>query len=175
MFVTKLAFGLLIGLVLLAPGEPEKRTTKSANDIAFEQLKKLAGDWRLANPKDEKDTSATVVSYRVIAAGSAVVETDFAGTEKEMLTLYHRDGDELVLTHYCGCGNQPRMRAQKSKDSNELIFDFDGGTNINPTKGMHMHDCRFRFVDANHFQTEWQMYVDGKPAGKHSFDLIRKQ
>jgi len=29
-----------------------------------------------------------------------------------MLTLYHRDGNRLVLTHYCREGNQPGMQAK---------------------------------------------------------------
>ena len=61
------------------------------------------------------------------------------------------------------------------QNPNEIIFDFDGGTNLNPNKGFHMHDAILRFTDDNHMHAEWQAYLDGKPAQKHSFDLVRKQ
>ena len=56
-----------------------------------------------------------VARYAVTAAGSAVVETVFPGTEHEMVTVYHADGSDLVLTHYCMEGNQPRMRAKAAR------------------------------------------------------------
>ena len=31
-------------------------------------------------------------------------------TPAETVTTYHLDGDALMLTHYCGLGNQPRLR-----------------------------------------------------------------
>lgn len=175
MLASKLAFAMLIGLVLVAPGEGQKQATKSANDVAFERLKSLVGDWRVANPQDENQKSQTALSYRLIAGGNVVIETDFPGTNKEMVTVYYRDGDRLVLTHYCGCGNHPRMKARAGDNPKELIFDFEAGANFDPAKDMHMHDCVYRFGDANQFHTEWQLYVGGKPAAKHSFDLVRKQ
>jgi hypothetical protein len=175
MFVAKLAAAMLVGFVLAGPGEPHQKTSKSANDIAFEQLKSLAGDWRVANPKDENEKAQTALSYRLIAGGSVVVETDFPGTGKEMVTVYYRDGDKLLLTHYCGCGNHPRMKARAGDNPKELIFDFEGGANFDPSKDMHMHDAVIQFIDANKIHTDWELYVGGKPAGKHSFDLVRKQ
>jgi len=44
-----------------------------------------------------------------------VVLEEFLGKEpggvRSMATAYHFDGAQLVATHYCGVGNQPRMRA----------------------------------------------------------------
>ena len=39
-----------------------------------------------------------------------------------MATLYHLDGDQLMLTHYCSAGNQPRMRA--ATVSTEGVIEF---------------------------------------------------
>jgi hypothetical protein len=75
----------------------------------FERLKSLAGDW--VNAKDAKDPKAPVaISLRVIAGGSAILEREFPGTPNEMVTVYHRDGDKVLMTHYCVLGNQPQMR-----------------------------------------------------------------
>jgi hypothetical protein len=175
MFATKLILGPLVVLVLMGSSASHKRAEKSANDVAFERLKKLVGDWQDGNAKTDAEKSVVVARYRVIAADSVVVEADFPGTTKEMLTMYHRDGDQLMLTHYCMCGNQPRMRARAGAAANEVVFDFDGGTNLNPAKGFHMHDAVIRFIDDDHIHSEWEYFVDGKAGGKHSFDLVRKK
>ena len=58
-------------------------------------------------------TDQVVSTYRVTAAGSAVMEVLFPGTDHEMVTVYHQDGDDLILTHYCAAGNQPRMKCRR--------------------------------------------------------------
>jgi hypothetical protein len=175
----RLALGLVVGGVLLASVAADE-PRKAANDpkdvqAAFERLKVLAGDWQLASPRDDTPRDQVAVRYRLTARDSAVVETLFPGTDKEMATVYHRDGDHLTLTHYCCCGNQPRMCARVGDDKEELVFEFAGGSNLDPAKDMHMHNCRIRFVDADHLHAEWEYYVDGKAAGKHTFDLVRKK
>jgi hypothetical protein len=175
----KFALGLLVGTVLLASvaADEPRKTANDAKDVqaAFERFKKLAGDWQLASPKDEASRDKIAVRYRLTARESAVVETLFPDTDKEMATVYHRDGDRLVLTHYCCCGNQPRMCARIGDDKDELVFEFAGGSNLDPAKDMHMHNYWVRFVDADHLHAEWEYYVDGKAAGKHVFDLVRKK
>jgi len=179
----KFALVLFFGTVLLgvlAAEEPAKTDKKpSANakgiDAAFDRLKQLAGDWQLANPKDEASRGKIVERYRLTAGGSAVVETHFPGDDHEMVTVYHRDGEQILLTHYCHLGNQPQMRAKMGDNKDELVFEFAGGCNINPATDKHMHSARIRFVDAGHLQGEWELYVDGKSAGKHAFDLVRKK
>jgi hypothetical protein len=164
--------------VSLAAGEPshcQNKVSSGAQDVhsAFERLKKLAGDWQIAASADKGAAKSVDVRYRLTAGGSALVETLFPGGEKEMVTVYHPDGDQIALTHYCMAGNQPRMRAKVGTDPDELVFDFADGTNLNPAKDFHMHDCRIRFVDSDHLHTEWEYYKDGKAAGKHAFDLVR--
>jgi hypothetical protein len=179
----RFSLGVLAGVTLLAavaadpPARTEKKAPNNGKDVrvAFERLKKLVGDWQQANPKDEADRGKVTVRYRLTAGGSAVVETLFPGDDKEMLTVYHRDGNDLLLTHYCCCGNQPRMRARVGRDTNELVFDFDGGSNLDPARDPHMHNYRVRFVDADHLHGEWEFYQDGKSASKHTFDLVRKK
>jgi hypothetical protein len=78
--------------------------------------------------------------YRITAGGSAVQETIFPGTKMEMLSIYHMDKGRLLMTHYCALGNQPHVKLNTRKSTaSELVFDFDGGTNLNPRRDMHMH------------------------------------
>lgn len=53
---------------------------------------------------------ATVpVELRFVSRQSVLLET-FGNPGKETVTTYHADGADLVATHYCGQGNQPRLR-----------------------------------------------------------------
>ena len=79
---------------------------------ALERFKALAGEWVAAEDGEMTKKGDLVARYAVTAGGSAVVETVFPGSPHEMVTVYHADGPDLVLTHYCVEGNQPRMRAR---------------------------------------------------------------
>jgi hypothetical protein len=183
MLRTSLSVGMLAGVLSLGSlsvDEPGPKSAKPNVDptptsFAWQRLKDLAGEWKLATAPGQADKGEIVARYSLTAAGSTVVETLFPGSDKEMVTVYNRDGDHLMLTHYCCCGNQPRMRAGCGDAQGELVFEFAGGTNLDPAKDLHMHGYRVRFVDANRFHGEWEYYRDGKSAGKHTFDLVRKK
>lgn len=141
---------------------------------AFEKLKTLEGEWI-----DELGTFAGVgevgITYRVIASGSSVVETMFPGKSFEMLTVYHLDGKDLVLTHYCAAGNQPKLKASPIQDK-VLKFEFVGGTNFHPASDNHMHEGWIEFLDENHIKGSWIGWANGKPSGhKVTYQLSRKR
>jgi hypothetical protein len=140
---------------------------------AFERFKALAGEWidvdGVAGPK-----GAVLATYRLTGAGTAVVETLFPGSKHEMTTVYHRDGRDLVLTHYCAGGNQPRMRA-RTVTGNTVAFAFDGGTNFDPAVDAHMHEAQIEFISAHEVRARWQSWDKGQPAPHApSFRLQRK-
>src|SRR5437868_15224505 len=105
--------GGLVLLALTAGARGDDKTVKApaaAPHPGLERLKKLAGTW-VAADKDGKPTDQVVSVIKVTASGSAVHETLFPGQAHEMVSVYHRDGADLVMTHYCSLGNQPRMKA----------------------------------------------------------------
>jgi hypothetical protein len=165
-----------LALVLLlpaAPPAPGVADAASPGRSAFERLKSLAGTWTGKAQHGDQGGDVTVV-YKVTAGGNAVEETLFAGTPHEMVTVYHMDGNEVVLTHYCASGNAPRMKLLPPNDPNVLLFDFTGGSNMKESD-FHMHSARLTFVDADHFKGSWGTLKDGKPAGSADFDLARKK
>src|SRR6267143_4219007 len=129
--IAALAALVLFGAVLAAPA----RTDSGARPAlaAFERFKALAGDWVAAEDGEMARKGDLVARYAVTAGGSAVVETIFPGQAHEMVTVYYADGPDLVLTHYCMEGNQPRMRA-KQPSGPRFDFAYDGGTNIDPQR-----------------------------------------
>ncbi|MCE9610398.1 MAG: hypothetical protein K8R23_09415 [Chthoniobacter sp.] len=126
---------LTLALLTTAASAAQPSVTPSA---AFEAIKKLEGDWR--GPAMMKGMPPAHSVFRVTAAGSAVQEIIFPGTKMEMLSVYHMDKGNLLMTHYCALGNQPHMKFNAAKSTpTEFVFDFAGGTNLNPRHDRHMH------------------------------------
>jgi hypothetical protein len=87
--------------------------------------------------------------------------------------VYHADGSDLVLTHYCMEGNQPRMRAKAPKGA-RFDFAYDGGTNIDPKRDRHMHSAWVSLLGADEIQSEWTELAEGKPVLVAKMHLLRK-
>jgi len=141
---------------------------------SLDAIKRLAGDW-VEVGKDGKPTNNVLSSIRVTAAGSAVQEILFPGTPHEMVTMYHHDGPDVVLTHYCILGNQPRLKVEFGKDANQLVFKFIGGTNLKPEKDAHMSGGVLTLVNDNELRSEWTKCEKGKVCDTFSFHLMRKK
>jgi hypothetical protein len=161
---------LSIGLTaLLGAGLALAAGEKS--NAGFEKLKSLAGEWE-GKTTDGKPVKAT---YKVTSGGSALSETLQAGTEPEMLTVYHMDGGQLMMTHYCSLANQPRMRAAASSgDPKSLDFQYVSATNLAKADAPHMHHLVVAFDDANHITQKWMLKGMG-PDQEVAFHLERKK
>src|SRR3954469_8639993 len=90
-------------LLALAPGAAAD--DKAAAQAGFARFKQLAGTWVAADDQG-KPTDQVIAVYKVTAARRAVHETLRPGGDHEMVTVFHLDGPNLVLTHYCAAGNQ---------------------------------------------------------------------
>jgi hypothetical protein len=172
---------ILAGLMLIALTGATRADDKPAKPAAdthpgLERIKKLAGTW-VESDKDGKPTDKVVSVIKVTAGGSAVQETLFPGTPQEMVSVYHRDGSDLVMTHYCMLGNQPRLKADPKAPANQIQFKFAGGTNLDPAKDMHMHEGTFTFIDDDHLEISGVAWANGKPLEDHcvKMTLVRKK
>jgi hypothetical protein len=159
------AMRTLLAIALLACGLQAAETKPHA---LFEEMKKLEGHW----VSDSKDHPCEV-TYKITSGGSVLVETAAMGNHGEMITVYHPDGEDLALTHYCTMGNQPRMRASKNQKPGQIRFLGDGGTNMKP-EDKHMHSMTITFVDADHIREEWTMFDDGKEQAVVTINLKRQ-
>lgn len=107
---------------------------------AFGRLKILEGVW------DEAEYGR-VVEYHLTGKGSALIE-EFVG-DPPMTSVYHLDGDNLRLTHYCNAGNQPRMIAT-GYGADSLSFDFVDITNLRSPEAYHTRTLNITFLDDDH-------------------------
>jgi hypothetical protein len=156
-------------------GDAAKHEKTAKASPGLDQFKQLAGDWVGKMTEDGKAWLPATVKYTVTSAGSAVVETLGPGTQHEMVTVIHQDGKNLGLTHYCGIGNQPRMKAQVKGDSNVFDFEFTGASNMESPNDFHMHSVTYTIVDKDTLKVVWTSFNEGKKVGTSTFEVKRKK
>jgi hypothetical protein len=164
---------LVIALAAVAASSRAEDKAAPVNAQRFEALKNLAGDW-VAVGEDGKPTDKVISSIRVTSAGSAIQETLFPGSDHEMVNMYHVDGADLILTHYCALGNQPRLRAEPGKDVNKIVFKFVSATNLKSNDDHHINQATFTLDGTDHFKAEWVSCKDAKTCHQVNLDLVRK-
>lgn len=168
---------LLVGLSFAASGDDKHdHVPAGPKNAGLEKLKTLVGTWVSAD-KDGKPTEEVFSVVKLTAGGSAVHETIFPGQPHEMVSIYTADGPDLVMTHYCMLGNQPRMKASTKALTNKINFEFVGGSNLDPKKDKHMHAATLTIVDADHIEIEGIGWENGAPAKEmcNGMKLIRKK
>jgi hypothetical protein len=149
--------GLFLVLLLISTAA----LAQSPAQKSFDQLKSLAGSW-----EGSMDGQALQVSLRVTSRGNALLHEMKGAGPDDPITLFHLDGERLLLTHYCDAGNQPRMVATISPDGKSVVFDFLDATNLLTSQHGHMQRVTFTFIDADHHTEKWEFAMaDGKQMG----------
>ena len=133
---------------------------------AFENLKDLEGTW-----EGKEGTHIFALS----ANGTVVMETMFPNSPHEMINMYHLDGDDLVMTHYCAGGNQPTMKLAEGSTATDMSFEFTGGSNMDPEKDNHIHAGRVKVKENGELESSWIPYSEGKKAGEMTMTLKRAE
>jgi hypothetical protein len=137
-------------------------------------IEALEGTWTMID--DPKSEIATV--YKTTAAGSAVQEVMFPGMPHEMVNLYHMDGPNLVVTHYCAAGNQPTMVARSvstDADGAQVYrFDFKSVANYRPDQGHYMGNLTLRHKGDRLTQTWVSLDDNGHETEPMVFEMTRK-
>ncbi|MEE9218921.1 MAG: hypothetical protein V3U98_07615 [Acidobacteriota bacterium] len=157
----------ITALILLAGAAAAQADSEVAG---LEKLKALVGVWE-GQTKEGKSARAT---YELVSNGTAVLETLETGEEETMITVYHADGDQLMLTHYCGAGNQPRMRAGKAAAGTTLRFSFVDATNLQGAQAGHMHNLELKFEGLDRLIQVWTWREKGSER-EEVIELARKR
>ncbi len=124
----------------------------SKSQPEFDKIKSLAGNWE----GPATDAKPAHINYQVVSGGTAVMETIQGKSAALMITMYHLDGDQLMMTHYCMANNQPRMKADAATSSPTSIkFKLVDVTNLASPDDGHMAGLTIEWKDANHVSTHW--------------------
>ena len=153
-------YALLLGLTLAAGCA----LAQSDAQKSFDRLKSLSGTWA-----GEMSGQPGTVTYKLVSGGSAIMEDM---SHDGMISMFTLDGDRLLMTHYCGAGNQPRMVGAISPDGKSITFDFLDATNLASPQIGHMQHAVFTFADADHYSEDWTWTKDGQTQ-VHHMDLHR--
>jgi hypothetical protein len=136
---------------------------------SFDKLKTLAGSWEGTGAQGDH----LKVTFRVTSNGTAILSEMIAAPD-DMVTMFNVDGSRLMMTHYCGTGNEPRMIGKMSPDGKTLDFTFLDGMNFNSAQPGHMHHLVVTIPDANHHSEDFTFVTqDGKQQEHDHFDLQR--
>jgi hypothetical protein len=166
------AAGILLGAVLVLTNDASEDEARKA----FERIQKLEGEW------DERSTKGWggVKIVTVIAGGSAVLSTSridpHLGENESMATVFHMDGDRLLVTHYCVAGNQPRLVATSIRNQGrEIEFSFLDATNLKSPEAGHMHRAVFSLDSDDRYRTRWTFYRDGREEWMEEIVHVRRR
>lgn len=158
-----LALAVLVGLTTASAraGEPAQPAATTIDGPAlFERLKSLTGEWKGVW---EPGSTPTTVTYSLTGNGSALVE-DYRVGETTMSTVYHLDQQDLMLTHYCSIGNQPRMKASSvGEDGRHIQFELLDVTNV--TGPGYSKRLELTLIDDNHASVHYTGSRTGRRTG----------
>ena len=150
---------------------PEHQAATMPKD--FDTLKGLVGTWegkgKMHGDKEENITT----TYELTSGGTAIIEKLMPGTDHEMVTVYHKEGKSLAMTHYCAEGNQPHMVLKKATPTS-LSFAMTKPQGVTSMKESHMHALTLTMPDADTLTEEWTHLADGK-SGVVAFNFKRKK
>ena len=175
--ILQIAGPCVLALIVTSPSVASELTAQQV----FDQLKGLKGTWE-GQPEGQGDKAEAEAEasgpvtheIQVSAAGTVVMETMGPGTDHEMINMYHLDGDDLLLTHYCAGGNQPQMRLDLDQSTADLlVFDFVGGTNLDSATDHYIGSARIEIVDTDHMESVWGAYTGSEQVATMTFHLER--
>jgi hypothetical protein len=144
---------------------------------ALDQIKALIGNWNgtFQWTGGRHDTGSMNVTYYLTGNGSAVVENLMNESTPVMTSVYHLDGRDLRMTHFCGAQNQPRLKARRiDLDHGAIDFDFVDATNLRSSDAPHVHGLEIRLIDANHLTLTF-LFQSGSVESREEINLKRTE
>jgi len=155
----------------------EKAQTPAAAILA--RIAGLAGDWTGTAEWSGARTGSYALKARYYATGygSAVVEDLLSASDgvPSMSSVYHLDGSDLRMTHYCGTRNQPRLKASKIDLAGGAVdFAFVDATNLASPDAPHVTGLELRFGDDDHFTMTF-LFEGGGKSSRERISLQRSR
>jgi hypothetical protein len=138
----------------------------------LERIAALAGDWSgtFQWSGGRNASGALDARYEVTGNGSAVVEHLLMGGKPFMTSVYHLDGAELRMTHFCAAGNQPRLRAgDVNAAEGRADFQWIDITNVGPKNGGHVEEFSIRIAG----EDELELVFVFEGAGPRAVETIK--
>ncbi len=101
------------------------------------------------------------------------METWLNEDKPHSLTVYHRDKDALLATHYCPQGNQPRLKLVTGSNDDTIRFDFMDATNLASLDQSHQHMLSFTIVNNGALVIRDETYLSSAGPDVSELRLVR--
>jgi hypothetical protein len=163
----KFGFAVAAFIVLVAAA-PSRivGADSSGSEVAFERLKSLVGTWETVEKGSKRPGVAT---YTLTGGGKVLMEV-MGG----MATAYHLDKGTLVLTHFCGAGNQPRMRVKKiDSEGRHIAFEMYDITNHSNPESYYSSALDVRFLEDGTVELDYRGMTAGRESSQ-TFHLTKR-
>ena len=152
---------------------PASATLKNT-DASWKAISTLGGIWGIAEDDPGYDKNFRI-SLQAISNGTALVETFGDPAQRVTQTIYHRDGNNIMATHYCAQGNQPRLILTPPVTlSEKLVFSFLDITNLASKNHSHLVRLEFKILDGNRIE-RIETYRQGNEREVSGLKLVRLQ
>ena len=92
-----------------------------------------------------------------------------------MVSVYHMNGPDLMMTHYCALQNAPVMKFEKTGKPGEIKMGFAGGSNFDPKVDAHAHEGLIRVRDRDTYEATAIGWSGGKPGAARVSVMKRKR
>jgi hypothetical protein len=151
-------------LVIISKAQHEHSdSARPVNNEQFNLIKTLAGNWKGSFKWIGRASEGEMdARYYFTGNGTAVVEDLISEGNIVMTSVYHPDGPDLRVTHYCAAGNQPRLKAKGFDSENRSInFEMVDITNLQSPDAAHVHGLELKLKDADHLKIIFRFIKSG--------------
>lgn len=165
----------LVVAALCSSGVCVAKAQDDTGSGALARLRTLAGEWEgtFEWTGGRTSTGKMNATYYLTGNSSAVVENLTLGGVPTMTSVYHLDGTDLRMTHYCAAGNQPRLKAERIDIAKGTVdFSFIDATNLPSLSAPHVHGLEIRFLDTDHITLTY-LFQSGSKESRERIALTR--
>lgn len=145
-----------------------------AAEDPFQRIKALEGTWVGVDAAGQP-TDQVVSVFHVTSNGHSVEEIMFPGSPNEMVNMYYRDGDDVLMTHYCAGGNQPTVKLMNTATPGLVKFEYHDISNMITMNDEHMREGSFRWIGEDRLKAEWRSWSNGQYLSTSSFEMVRRK
>ena len=135
-----------------------------SSETAFETFRGFEGGWAIRSGRNSLPIQMT---YEIGSKGSIVTEQ--FGKE---LSVFYRDGQSLLMTHFCNAGNQPRLRLRENGQPGVFEFEMFDITNLQSADADHVERVIYRIIDDKTMYLEI-VWKNGKSEKTEKYTLTR--
>ena len=150
--------GTLLFVMVAASAAP------SSSETAFKAFKSFEGKWAIRSGQKVLPIEMT---YESGSKGSIVTEQ--FGKE---LSVFYRDGQSLLMTHFCNAGNHPRLRLRVNTQPGVFEFQMFDITNLQNADADHVERVIYRIVDNKTIDLEI-VWKNGQSEESEKYTLTR--